>query len=230
MSMAEEQPNRYVANMSKAKRRGKIFVDYLRNQRGSTAIAPYSDPRAAGCTCCAAHDMAGRGAGGECTSCQCEGRCQDRAGWKSLAGLFQAEAEAAEIWWLMLRTAQKRPPFGGLACCIQKYYADCLRFRRCAIEAQRAKSRGEQRESARQRCLGDIHQLCRSREGKVRLDRVALGMENGERVVITEGEREVVEVHTRRLRRMHAAEVDDELVVDEDKHVVIAGERKISPP
>jgi len=40
--MAEEHPDRYVANMSKAKRRGKIFIDYLRNQRGSTAIAPYS--------------------------------------------------------------------------------------------------------------------------------------------------------------------------------------------
>jgi bifunctional non-homologous end joining protein LigD len=35
-------PDRFVANMSKAKRRGKIFVDYLRNDRGSTAIAPYS--------------------------------------------------------------------------------------------------------------------------------------------------------------------------------------------
>jgi bifunctional non-homologous end joining protein LigD len=40
--MAEESPDRYVATMSKAKRRGKIFVDYLRNQRGSTAIAPFS--------------------------------------------------------------------------------------------------------------------------------------------------------------------------------------------
>jgi bifunctional non-homologous end joining protein LigD len=28
--------------MSKAKRRGKIYVDYMRNQRGSTAIAPFS--------------------------------------------------------------------------------------------------------------------------------------------------------------------------------------------
>jgi len=35
-------PDRFVANMSKAKRHGKIFVDYLRNDRGSTAIAPYS--------------------------------------------------------------------------------------------------------------------------------------------------------------------------------------------
>lgn len=40
--MAEEEPERFVANMSKAKRRGKIFVDYLRNQRGATAIAPFS--------------------------------------------------------------------------------------------------------------------------------------------------------------------------------------------
>jgi bifunctional non-homologous end joining protein LigD len=40
--MEEQDPERYVANMSKKKRRGRIFVDYLRNQRGSTAICPYS--------------------------------------------------------------------------------------------------------------------------------------------------------------------------------------------
>jgi bifunctional non-homologous end joining protein LigD len=40
--MAEEEPDRYVANMSKAKRKGKIFVDYLRNTRGATAISPFS--------------------------------------------------------------------------------------------------------------------------------------------------------------------------------------------
>ncbi len=41
-TLASEAPERHVANMAKAKRKGRIFVDYLRNERGSTAIAPYS--------------------------------------------------------------------------------------------------------------------------------------------------------------------------------------------
>ncbi len=41
-SIAEEAPDRYVAQASKAKRKGRIFVDWLRNERGATAIAPYS--------------------------------------------------------------------------------------------------------------------------------------------------------------------------------------------
>ena len=40
MSIAE--PDRYVATMSKAKRKGRIFIDWLRNQRGATAVVPYS--------------------------------------------------------------------------------------------------------------------------------------------------------------------------------------------
>ena len=41
-ALSQLEPERYIANMSKAKRVGKIFVDYLRNQRGATAVLPYS--------------------------------------------------------------------------------------------------------------------------------------------------------------------------------------------
>jgi bifunctional non-homologous end joining protein LigD len=40
--MVRAAPDRYIATMSKAARKGKIFVDYLRNDRGATSIAPYS--------------------------------------------------------------------------------------------------------------------------------------------------------------------------------------------
>jgi bifunctional non-homologous end joining protein LigD len=40
--MMHDSPAKYTSNMSKAKRKGRIFIDYLRNDLGATAIAPYS--------------------------------------------------------------------------------------------------------------------------------------------------------------------------------------------
>ncbi len=40
--LAGKYPDRFVANMSKAKRKEKIFIDYLRNGRGATSVAAYS--------------------------------------------------------------------------------------------------------------------------------------------------------------------------------------------
>lgn len=41
-AMAEQAPDRYVATMSKAKRSGVIFIDWLRNTRGATSVCSWS--------------------------------------------------------------------------------------------------------------------------------------------------------------------------------------------
>jgi bifunctional non-homologous end joining protein LigD len=45
LAMEAENPSLYLTRMTKAARKGKIYLDYLRNERGATSIAPFS-PRA----------------------------------------------------------------------------------------------------------------------------------------------------------------------------------------
>jgi bifunctional non-homologous end joining protein LigD len=41
-AVADAHPKRFTANMRKAERRNRIFLDWLRNERGATAVLPYS--------------------------------------------------------------------------------------------------------------------------------------------------------------------------------------------
>ncbi|KAB2918462.1 MAG: DNA ligase D [Hyphomicrobiaceae bacterium] len=49
-AMAKDSPRKFLATASKVQRRGRIFIDYLRNGRGATAVAPYSTRARSGAT------------------------------------------------------------------------------------------------------------------------------------------------------------------------------------
>ena len=40
--MESKWPDKYISNMRKSKRKNKIFIDWVRNTKGSTSVAPYS--------------------------------------------------------------------------------------------------------------------------------------------------------------------------------------------
>ena len=42
LEVAHERPDFFIATMTKSRRKGRILVDYFRNNRGATSILPYS--------------------------------------------------------------------------------------------------------------------------------------------------------------------------------------------
>ena len=48
VQIERDNPSLYITKMTKAERTNRIYLDYLRNDRESTAIAPFSPERAQG--------------------------------------------------------------------------------------------------------------------------------------------------------------------------------------
>ncbi len=99
LALAQAQPERFTAALAKAKRGGKIFIDYLRNQRRATAVMPYSArsreyaPAAVPVTWDELHDLDGAagwhiGDGAELVK---------RAGSKNLAGWGRADQALPDL-------------------------------------------------------------------------------------------------------------------------------------
>jgi bifunctional non-homologous end joining protein LigD len=99
--LSESEPQRFTATMSKAKRRGRIFIDWLRNERGATAIAPYS-PRANG-----------------------KASVATPVSWRELGRIAHADAFTIPS---VLRRLQKSDPWPGYAKVRQRIGRDAARF------------------------------------------------------------------------------------------------------
>jgi bifunctional non-homologous end joining protein LigD len=92
-AIAEAEPEMFTANIRKVQRKGRIFLDWLRNQRGSTAVMPYSARAREGAPVAApiAWDELDKYEGGNHFTIRDADELLDRANSKVLKGWGEAE-------------------------------------------------------------------------------------------------------------------------------------------
>jgi bifunctional non-homologous end joining protein LigD len=92
-AVSEAEPERFTANMRKVQRKDRIFLDWLRNQRGSTAVMPYSVRAREGAPVAApiAWDELDEFEGGNAFSIKDVDRLFERAESRMLAGWGEAK-------------------------------------------------------------------------------------------------------------------------------------------
>jgi len=92
-AIAEAEPEMFTANIRKVERKGRIFLDWLRNQRGATAVMPFSARAREGAPVAApvAWEELDQYASGHHFSIRDADQLLDRAGSKLLAGWGKAD-------------------------------------------------------------------------------------------------------------------------------------------
>jgi len=98
-AVSEAESDRFTANMRKVQRKGRIFLDWLRNQRGSTAVLPYSARAREGAPVAApiAWEELGEYEGGNAFSIRDADRLLDRGASKLLAGWGEAKQALPKV-------------------------------------------------------------------------------------------------------------------------------------
>ncbi|HTG63474.1 MAG TPA: ATP-dependent DNA ligase, partial [Sphingomicrobium sp.] len=92
-AIAEAEPDVFTANIRKNQRKGRIFLDWLRNQRGATAVMPYSARAREGAPVAApiAWEELDKVKGGNLYSIRDADELLERASSKLLAGWGEAK-------------------------------------------------------------------------------------------------------------------------------------------
>jgi len=98
-AIAEAEPERFTANIRKDQRKGRIFLDWLRNQRGATAVMPYSARAREGAPVAApvSWEELEKIRGGNTFTIRDADKLIERAGSKRLAGWGQAKQKLPEF-------------------------------------------------------------------------------------------------------------------------------------